>query len=53
MNDLGKLLVIVGIVLVIAASAMKGSGRLTSFLGAVMWKTGGFGGLGHRPGDII
>ena len=31
MNDLGKLLVIVGIVLVIAASAMKGSGRLTSF----------------------
>ena len=40
------------IVLVIAASAMKGSGRLTSFLGAVMWKTGGFGGLGHLPGDI-
>ena len=41
MNDLGKLLVIVGIVLVITASAMKGSGRVTSFLGAVMWKTGG------------
>ena len=52
MNDLGTLLVIVGIVLVIAASAMKGSGRLTSFLGAVMWKTGGFGGLGHLPGDF-
>ena len=31
MNGLGKLLVIVGIVLVIAASAMKGRGRLTSF----------------------
>ena len=41
MNDLGKLLVITGIVLVIAASAMNGNGRLTSFLGAVMWKTGG------------
>ena len=52
MNDLGKLPVIVGIVLVIAASAMKGSGRLTSFLGAVMWKTGGLGRLGHLPGDI-
>ena len=52
MNDLGKPLVIVGIVLVIAASAMKGSGQLTSFLGAVMWKIGGFGGLGHLPGDI-
>ena len=38
MNDLGKPLVIVGIVLV--------------SLGAVMWKTGGFGGLGHLPGDI-
>ena len=52
MNDLGNLVVIVGIVLVIAASAMKGSGRLTSFPGAVMWKTGGFGGLGHLPGDF-
>ena len=38
MNELGKPLVIVGIVLV--------------SLGAVMWKTGGFGGLGHLPGDI-
>ena len=38
MNDLGKLLVIIGIVLVI--------------LGAVMWKTGGLGGLGRLPGDI-
>ena len=45
MNDLGKLLFIVGIMLVIAAIAMKGSGRHISFLGAVMWKTGGFGGL--------
>ena len=33
MNDLGKLLVIVGFVLVIAASALKGSGQLTSFSG--------------------
>ena len=38
MNELGKLLVIVGIVLVI--------------LGAVIWKTGGLGGLGRLPGDI-
>ena len=52
MNDLGKLLVIIGIVLVI--------------LGAVIWKTGGLGGLppvqmnrvgallrfGRLPGDI-
>ena len=52
MHDLGKLLVIIGIVLVIAASAIKGSGRLTSFLGAVIWKTGGLGGLGRLSGDI-
>jgi hypothetical protein len=38
MNDLGKLLFIVGIVLVI--------------VGAVIWKTGGLGGLGRLPGDI-
>ena len=38
MNDLGKLLVIIGIVLVI--------------LGAVIWKTDGLGGLGRLPGDI-
>ena len=38
MNDLGKLLVIIGIALVI--------------LGAVIWKTGGLGGLGRLPGDI-
>jgi len=38
MNDLGKLLVIIGIVLVI--------------LGAVIWRTGGLGGLGRLPGDI-
>ena len=38
MNDLGKLLFIVGIVLVI--------------LGAVIWKTGGLGGLGRLPSDI-
>ena len=38
MNDLGKLLVIIGIVLMI--------------LGAVIWKTGGLGGLGRLPGDI-
>ena len=31
MNDLGKLLVIVGIVLVIAASAVESRRRLTSF----------------------
>ena len=52
MNDLGKLPVIVGVVLVIAASAIEGSGRLASFLGAVIWKTGGLGGLGRLPGDI-
>jgi hypothetical protein len=30
----------------------EGSERLTSFLGAVIWKTGGLGGLGRLPGDI-
>ena len=39
MQDLGKLLVIVGVVLVVA--------------GAVLWKTGGLGGLGRLPGDIF
>jgi hypothetical protein len=38
MNDLGKLLVFIGIVLVV--------------VGAVIWKTGGLGGLGRLPGDI-
>ena len=38
MSAVGKLLVIIGIVLVV--------------LGAVIWKTGGLGGLGRLPGDI-
>ena len=38
MNDLGKLLFIIGIVLVV--------------VGAVIWKTGGLGGLGRLPGDL-
>jgi hypothetical protein len=38
-HDLGKLLFIVGLVLVVA--------------GAIMWKTGGLGGLGRLPGDIF
>ncbi len=38
MNDFGKLLVVIGLVFVI--------------IGAVMWKTGGLGGLGRLPGDI-
>lgn len=39
MHDLGKLLFIIGIVLVVA--------------GAILWKTGGLGGLGRLPGDIF
>ena len=39
MHDLGKLLFILGLVLVVA--------------GAVLWKTGGLGGLGRLPGDIF
>ncbi len=39
MQGLGKLLVLVGIVLVV--------------VGAVLWKTGSFGGLGRLPGDIV
>jgi hypothetical protein len=38
MQDLGKLLVIGGAVLIV--------------LGAVLWKFGGFGPLGRLPGDI-
>jgi hypothetical protein len=38
-QDLGKLLVIVGLVLAAA--------------GALLWKTGGLGGLGKLPGDIF
>lgn len=38
MQDLGKLLFIIGIVL--------------TLIGVVMWKTGGLGGLGRLPGDI-
>lgn len=38
MSAVGKLLFIIGIVLVV--------------LGAVIWKTGGLGGLGRLPGDI-
>lgn len=39
MHDLGKLLFILGIALVI--------------VGAILWKTGGLGGLGQLPGDIF
>ena len=39
MQDLGKMLFILGLVLVVA--------------GAVLWKTGGLGGLGRLPGDIF
>ena len=39
MQDLGKMLFILGFVLVVA--------------GAVLWKTGGLGGLGRLPGDIF
>ena len=39
MHDFGKLLFILGLVLVVA--------------GAVLWKTGGLGGLGRLPGDIF
>jgi hypothetical protein len=38
-QDLGKLLVIVGLVLAAA--------------GALLWKTGGLGGLGKLPGDLF
>lgn len=39
MHDLGKTLVILGLALVV--------------IGAVLWKTGGLGGLGKLPGDIF
>ncbi len=39
MHDLGKVLVIMGLVLVV--------------VGAILWRTGGLGGLGRLPGDIF
>lgn len=39
MQDLGKLLFLLGLALVVA--------------GAILWKTGGLGGLGQLPGDIF
>ena len=39
MQDLGKTILIIGLVLVVA--------------GAVIWKTGGLGGLGRLPGDLF
>jgi hypothetical protein len=39
MHDLGKMLCLVGLVLTVA--------------GAILWKTGGLGGLGRLPGDIF
>jgi len=39
MHELGKLLFVLGIAMVI--------------VGAILWKTGGLGGLGQLPGDIF
>ena len=39
MHDLGKLLFRLGLVLMV--------------VGAILWKTGGLGGLGRLPGDIF
>ena len=39
MQDLGKLLFV--------------AGTLLTLVGAVLWKTGGLGGLGRLPGDIF
>ena len=39
MHDLGKTLFILGLVLAV--------------VGAILWKTGGLGGLGRLPGDIF
>ena len=39
MHELGKLLFVLGIALVV--------------VGAILWKTGGLGGLGQLPGDIF
>jgi Protein of unknown function (DUF2905) len=38
-QDIGKVLFILGLVLTV--------------LGAVLWKTGGLGGLGRLPGDLF
>lgn len=38
-QDIGKLLFIAGLVL--------------TLIGAVLWKTGGLGGLGRLPGDVV
>ena len=39
MHELGKLLFVLGLVLVV--------------VGAILWKTGGLGGMGQLPGDIF
>jgi len=39
MQDLGRTILIIGLVLVVA--------------GAILWKTGGLGGLGRLPGDLF
>jgi hypothetical protein len=39
MQDLGKTILIIGLVLVVA--------------GAILWRTGGLGGLGRLPGDLF
>jgi hypothetical protein len=39
MHGLGKALVVLGVILIVA--------------GAILWKTGGLGGLGRLPGDIV
>jgi Protein of unknown function (DUF2905) len=39
MHDLGRILFLIGLVLVVA--------------GAILWKTGGLGGLGRLPGDLF
>ncbi|HEV7868612.1 MAG TPA: DUF2905 domain-containing protein [Chthoniobacteraceae bacterium] len=39
MHDFGKLIFAIGIILTVA--------------GAILWKTGGLGGLGRLPGDLF
>lgn len=39
MHDLGKTLFLLGLVLMV--------------VGAILWKTGGLGGLGRLPGDLF
>jgi hypothetical protein len=39
MHDLGKMLFLLGVILVVA--------------GGILWKTGGLGGLGQLPGDLF